>query len=162
MNRDNWRTPRGVFERIDQEFGFDLDAAATAEDSLCERWIQNALVQDWKCHAAWLNPPYSMLSQFVSKAWREVDIGHAGCVAALLPVKSDQPWWSKMVNLASEIRFIERRVYFLTDTGDTGRPHFACCLAVFRQSFDTVCAASSRYRATDSGSDLDFRTGADE
>ena len=35
----DWRTPKGFFRELDQEFHFGLDAAATPENAKCERYF---------------------------------------------------------------------------------------------------------------------------
>jgi len=53
-------TPQYVFDLLDHEFHFDLDAAATADNTKCTRFIspeQNALTMaDWPGKSIFLNP----------------------------------------------------------------------------------------------------------
>lgn len=47
---DEWTTPQSLFEQLDNEFNFDLDAAATRENCKCERFFDAAadgLTQNW-------------------------------------------------------------------------------------------------------------------
>lgn len=47
---DMWETPQELFEKLDGEFHFTLDACATHENAKCKRYFterDNALVQDW-------------------------------------------------------------------------------------------------------------------
>lgn len=49
-NRDDWETPRDLFERCDSIWHFDLDAASNDKNALCERHFtkeQDALEQSW-------------------------------------------------------------------------------------------------------------------
>ena len=48
--REDWRTPPWLFEMLDEEFGFDLDAAALSKNALCGRYIHpktDGLAVDW-------------------------------------------------------------------------------------------------------------------
>lgn len=48
--RDDWETPRDVFERCDEVWHFELDAASNDENALCERHFtkqQDGLKQEW-------------------------------------------------------------------------------------------------------------------
>ncbi len=69
-----WRTPPELFEALDTEFDFVLDAAADRINHLCARWLgpgglaPDALAEDWgrrimlptREGVAFLNPPYSV------------------------------------------------------------------------------------------------------
>ena len=47
---DEWATPRALFRILDEEFHFDLDPCATAENHTCPRYFTKAedgLAQDW-------------------------------------------------------------------------------------------------------------------
>ena len=55
-----WSTPRDLFDELDQEFHFDLDAASTDENALCDRHYtieDDGLAQPWEGNV-WCNPPY--------------------------------------------------------------------------------------------------------
>lgn len=66
-----WRTPERLFEVLNEEFAFGLDAAASREDALCGMFLgpgsdlaEDALSVDWGLYAqgraVWCNPPFSM------------------------------------------------------------------------------------------------------
>ena len=40
---DCWRTPPKLFGSLDNEFSFELDAAATEENKLCQNYLQPSL-----------------------------------------------------------------------------------------------------------------------
>lgn len=47
---DEWATPQYVFDMLNEEFHFTLDAAATAENAKCERFYtkeQDGLKMPW-------------------------------------------------------------------------------------------------------------------
>ncbi|MBV4411833.1 phage N-6-adenine-methyltransferase [Enterobacteriaceae bacterium YMB-R22] len=114
--RDSWRTPPELFSALDAEFCFQLDAAASVENTLCRRYItaeQNTLVTPWRDYITipghvWLNPPYSNIAPFVAKAAAEKLTG-VGCVM-LLPADTSVGWYRQALDTASEIRFITASV----------------------------------------------------
>lgn len=62
----NWRTPPECFIALHAEFGFELDAAANAEDHLLPDWFgpgsphaEDALAVQWDSGTIFVNPPYS-------------------------------------------------------------------------------------------------------
>ena len=74
---DEWGTPPKIFDPLNAEFQFTLDAAATDENALCESYYtleEDGSEQDWAGHTVWVNPPYDAksLTAFVQKAMREV------------------------------------------------------------------------------------------
>lgn len=96
-----WSTPQNEYEKWNSEYHFDLDAAATAANTKCERWLgpgssiaTDALEVDWSLHGRniWLNPPYgSTIGLFLYKAWEASMKGST--VVCLLPARTDTKWW---------------------------------------------------------------------
>ena len=57
---DLWETPQTFFDKLNQEFGFTLDACAVPDNAKCERYYtpeQDGLSQPWD-GVVWCNPPY--------------------------------------------------------------------------------------------------------
>jgi phage N-6-adenine-methyltransferase len=55
---NNWRTPPEIFNKLNAEFKFDLDAAAEWGNAQCEHYLDDALnCSDWPGKRIWLNPP---------------------------------------------------------------------------------------------------------
>lgn len=55
-----WETPQDFFDKLNEEYHFELDVCATAENAKCERYFtkeQDGLKQEWK-GCCWMNPPY--------------------------------------------------------------------------------------------------------
>jgi phage N-6-adenine-methyltransferase len=69
MSGDEWCTPNWLFEWLDRQYNFVLDAACTKENCKCVKGISkelNALVTEWfdekhplQIGNVFLNPPYS-------------------------------------------------------------------------------------------------------
>lgn len=113
--RDDWCTPLSLFRTIDAEFGFTLDAAASANNALCRNYHtveDNALLKPWP-GTVWCNPPYSgKVDEWVSKGFNESRT-NADLVVMLLFARTDTRWFHKYVYPFAEIRFIPGRVKFV-------------------------------------------------
>ena len=47
---DEWETPQGIFDELDKEFHFTLDACAKDQNRKCDRYFtieQNGLQKSW-------------------------------------------------------------------------------------------------------------------
>jgi len=107
---DLWSTPQDFFDKVDQEFHFDLDVCATLENAKCEKFFtreDDGLSQDWT-GTCWMNPPYGReISRWVKKA-SEADAP----VIALLPARTDTKWFHQYIQGKAEITFIKGRLKF--------------------------------------------------
>lgn len=112
-NSDNWETPLDLFERLDQEFNFDLDVCANSLNKKCDKYYtleENGLIQEWKGNI-WCNPPYGRnIVKWVKKAYESSLNGNL--VVMLLPARTDTKWFHDYIYNKSEIRFIKGRLKF--------------------------------------------------
>ena len=69
---DQWATPQSLFDELNAEFGFTLDACASEWNHKVDNYFdeaQNSLVQDWK-GVVWMNPPYGRtIKEWMKKAY---------------------------------------------------------------------------------------------
>lgn len=100
--KDDWRTPRKLFDELHVEFGFTVDGAADESNHLLPRWwgprsreVSDALHTSWRGEIVWCNPPYSMGAQFVEKAAAERN--STSFSVLLLPSRTDTRWWHDYV-----------------------------------------------------------------
>jgi phage N-6-adenine-methyltransferase len=134
---ERWRTPPEIFDRLAEEFPFDLDAAADADMSCCARSLDDALHCEWKARYVWLNPPYGKkLEPFVRKAYTEWKKGNAETIVALIPFRCRAAWWHEcVIGKAEEVRCVRKRPHFLREDGT--RPKFtgSCdsCVILWRR-----------------------------
>lgn len=149
-NVDDRRTPRELFDELDAEFGFNLDAAASSDNRLCAAYWDkrtNALEQRWYGHNVWCNPPYSDIRPWVEKATLEITrVGGPPLIVMLLPAnRTEQAWWQDLIEPGRrdgtiEVRFLRGRLRFDTPDQDYAaqpkgnRPPFGCCLVIWRRS----------------------------
>ena len=110
--RNLWQTPIPLFVALDSEFCLTLDAAASADNALFNRYItaeQDTLITSWgeflvSPGYVWLNPPYSDIGPFVHKAAAE-SRNQIGTVM-LVPADTSVGWFRDAIETASEVRFI--------------------------------------------------------
>jgi len=130
-----WETPQAFFERLDAEFGFTLDAAASSENTKCRDFYairDNALWQSWP-GIVWCNPPYGrLIGKFVRKAYQEAQRGST--VVMLIPSRTDTHYWHNYVMQAKEIRFVRGRLCFAENGNRGSEPApFPSAVIVFKQ-----------------------------
>ena len=110
---DCWSTPREVFDALNSEFGFTLDAAADAENALCVRfftWRDDGLKKDWGKEVVWCNPPYSEAGDWIAKGHESSMNG--ATVVMLLPVRTGNRSWHEHIHGIAEIRWVRGRLAF--------------------------------------------------
>ncbi|MFT8362938.1 MAG: phage N-6-adenine-methyltransferase [Sporolactobacillus sp.] len=129
----DWETPQWLFDQLNEEFDFGLDAAANALNRKCDSWISeeiDALQADWYGDGnVWLNPPYGRhIGQWIEKAYQESRKGMT--VVVLVPARTDTAWWHDWAMQADEIRFIRGRLKFV---GAASSAPFPSAILVFKQ-----------------------------
>lgn len=132
---DLWGTPPDFYAELDDEFGFTLDVCANPETAKCARYFTTAwaypcaclwageaavdgLAQDWGRNVCWMNPPYSDLKAWLTKA---ADAASKGAtVVCLIPARTDTKAWHRFVwdstrhapRPGVQVRLIEGRLKF--------------------------------------------------
>ena len=139
---DEWETPQDVYDRLNDEFDFEVDLAASTDNHKCDHWWakdDDALVQTWHdgFSRGWLNPPYSrgLCAKFIAKAAAERLQGFL--TVMLLPARTDTKAFHAYIYDASkwqaregvEIRFLPGRLKF---GGSTNAAPFPSMVVVFR------------------------------
>lgn len=69
-----------------------------------------------------VNPPYTLLNEFVYKAIEESYIGKKTIL--LLPCKTDQQWFHDLKQWHDDIIWIRRRLKFKNNKDSSMQPHF--------------------------------------
>jgi phage N-6-adenine-methyltransferase len=153
---DEWSTPQDLFDRLDDEFAFAVDMAASAENTKCAGYFgpdrrglcDDALVADFGRalramedgtgrRAFWCNSPYSrgLQGKFIAKAAEERRKGFL--TVMLLPARTDTKAFHAHIYDAAtwsaregvEIRFLPGRLKF---GGATAGAPFPSMIVVFR------------------------------
>lgn len=142
--RQDWETPQDLFDKLNEVYRFDWDAAATASTLKVwakgagsagpyfgpdhrYNWCRDALsIKDWQDAAGfqgrggparvfWLNPPYGRdIRKWMDKAY-EQSRRPGVTVVALTFARTDTRWWHEVVSKAAEVRLLKGRLKFLQD-----------------------------------------------
>lgn len=112
---DNWATPDYLFNKLNEEFNFNLDPCADDLNHKCARYYtikDDGLTKVWGgSDRIFMNPPYGKnISKWVTKARLSAE-NNGALVVALLPARTDTKWWLECMK-ATEIRFITGRLKF--------------------------------------------------
>ncbi len=148
-------TPQWLFDELNAQYGFTLDAAANASNTKCAKFFDlgtDGLSQSWQGEAVWCNPPYSDIPGWVEKAWAEINRGNC-FVAMLLPAnRTEQKWWQELVEPHRDqpsgwvrVRFLPKRINFGVPGNEGAKfnsspPFGICVLTMASQDYTTVAA----------------------
>lgn len=108
--KNSWGTDPMIFNAMNKEFNFSLDAAASDSNHLVENYLtkyDDSLSVDWSAcgyKSAWINPPYGkgLIKRFMAKC---IEQKYKGVTSVLLvPATLDAQWLP--INSISEIRII--------------------------------------------------------
>jgi len=111
-NTDLWATPQDFFNRMNEEFNFELDVCANKENAKCDKYFTqetDGLQQEWN-GICWMNPPYGRgIGEWVKKAYQSSLKG--ATVVCLVPSRTDTKWWHDYC-MKGEIRLVKGRLKF--------------------------------------------------
>lgn len=133
---DRWSTPDGFYTKLNDEFGFTLDACASHDNAKCKKYFDekaNGLEQDWQKATVFMNPPYSNAAAWMAKAREEARKG--ATVVCLVPARVDTKWWHDSVmgqddkGCAQEVRLVRGRLKF---SGAKDGAPFPSAVVVYR------------------------------
>jgi phage N-6-adenine-methyltransferase len=129
--KGDWSTPQELFDELNEEFQFTLDACADESNYKCERYFtkeDDGLIRKWD-GIVWINPPYGRgIGEWIKKAYYESLSG--ATVVMLLPARTDTKWFHDYVTKAKDIRFIIGRLKF---SGHINSAPFPSMIVVFRR-----------------------------
>jgi len=130
-DKDYWETPSKIYNPLDNEFNFYLDAAASEENHKCADYYtesHDSLNQDWYQHfSIFVNPPYGRgLKYWIKKASDEAEMGCT--VVMLIPNRPTKAWFDYIYERVDgdysyggelrkgvELRPLEKRIVFEID-----------------------------------------------
>lgn len=113
--KDDWETPQDLFDELDKEFHFTLDAASSDLNAKCEKHYtieDDGLSQSWAGNNVFLNPPYGRnMKDWMRKAYEESQAENT-TVVVLVPARTDTAWFHDYVYGKAELRFLRGRLKF--------------------------------------------------
>ena len=119
--KDLWQTPKPLFDKLNAEFNFICDVAASRDNSLCDQFIDEKNdslgVHRW-LSSNWCNPPYSNITPWVDKAIDQH--GQGKTIVMLVPSDTSVKWFKKAYESCNEVRFISGRLSFIN--AETQKP----------------------------------------
>jgi len=118
--KDLWQTPKSLFNKLNNEFRFTMDVAASDKNKLCKIYYgekSNALCNYWD-KSNWCNPPYSNIIPWVQKAIKEYERGKT--TVMLVPADTSVKWFKLAYESCNEVRFISGRISFIN--AETQKP----------------------------------------
>lgn len=107
-----WATPQEFFDKLNSEFGFNLDPCATKENAKCSKFYtreDDGLSKKWE-GSVFMNPPYGKeIARWMKKAYESSLQGsHVVC---LVPARTDTKWFHDYA-FKGEVRFLKGRLKF--------------------------------------------------
>jgi site-specific DNA-methyltransferase (adenine-specific) len=111
-----WSTPQEFYNKLDEEFDFDLDPCAIPDNAKCETFFtpeQDGLKQNWEGYSVFCNPPYGRkIKYWVQKCYQESKKPETK-VVMLIPARTDTAYFHDYIyHKAKEIRFVRGRLKF--------------------------------------------------
>jgi len=138
--RQDWNTPKVLFDKLNQEFNFECDLAASKDNALCQKFYteqDDGLKQKWT-GICWLNPPYgdkkSKMVDWIKKAYFETQDNPDLTVVMLIPSRTNTKWFANYCMKAAELKFICGRPKFSDAKHGLPQP---LILVVFKKSENT-------------------------
>lgn len=127
---NEWATPQDLFDKLNAEFSFQLDVAATKENKKCDKFYSledSGLGHDWE-DSNWMNPPYGgHTGDWIQKAYEQSLLGKT--TVCLIVSSTDRSYWHEYIfPYASQIRYIRGRLHF--NNSKSSAP-FASAIIVF-------------------------------
>jgi len=112
---DDYQTPVRVYSEMIDAFGIHIEDCF---DPCPLNANFDGLLIEWK-NINFVNPPYSLLGEFVSKAM----VQRKKCVSVLLlPAKTDQAWFHFIKGF--KIHWFKGRLKFVNEKHHATQPHF--------------------------------------
>ena len=118
----DWCTPIDFFKRLDDEFHFSLDPAATQKTAKCNKYYTpetDGLKASWAGETVFCNPPYGRdISNWVRKGYEEGQKPNT-TVVMLLPARTDTTYFHQYIlnGKAQDVRFLKGRLRFTDEDG---------------------------------------------
>lgn len=131
----DWETPQALFEELDREFHFTLDAASNDGNAKCAKHYtaeDSAFDHDWGGETVFCNPPYGRrIADWVRKCSEEASRPDT-TVVMLIPARTDTKWFQQMILHRAEIRFIPGRLKYETNGKPGDASPFPSMIVVMR------------------------------
>jgi hypothetical protein len=75
--RDNWETPKWLFNKLDEQYNFDVDCCASPRNkktfNFSNNFLNSPVIETFEC--AWMNPPFSKATEMFEHFFKIVRKG---------------------------------------------------------------------------------------
>ena len=115
IKSDLYRTPQWLFNQLNAQFAFTVDAAATKEDSKCDVYFNDGLNSSWDSHRVFCNPPFSQKAAWMDKASYEVHLNNCPVCVMILPMCLDTKAFNEFIDRKFYWRHLPYRISFLDE-----------------------------------------------
>ncbi len=121
--KQNWTTPRSMFDALDAEYRFTLDGASEDGNALLAKALtRDDILVSWAGERVFCNPPWNRIPEFIELA------AFADLAVLLVPARVNARWFHRALALGAVVRFFLGRPRF----GDgKGSSPVDCLLLVF-------------------------------
>ena len=121
--KQDLRTPRTFFDKLNEKYRFTLDGAATSENALLPRYSTENFPKSWQGERVFCNPPWSSIRPFVEMA----PIAEFACL--LVPARTNCKWFHRALELGAKPEFFLSKLNF----GGKHNSPVDCLLLLFGQ-----------------------------
>ena len=111
--RDDWETPRELFQKLNDEFHFTVDLCASDNNALCEKYYtkeNDGMAADLRGERVFCNPPYGR--QETVKWVKKCAESGADVVVMLIPARTDTRAFHDYIWGKAEVRFLKGRLKY--------------------------------------------------
>lgn len=137
--KSDWETPQDLFNRLNDEFHFTLDAAASDLNHKLPHYYtekEDGLAQDWGGGRVFCNPPYGSRETglWTEKCWREAQKPDT-LVVLLIPARTDRKSFHDFIYNKPNvtIRFLKGRLQFEDNGKKMGTAPFPSMICIFNE-----------------------------
>lgn len=122
--KQDWETPDDLFEKLNREFNFSVDLAASNDNKKGRNYIDDIEMYTQLKRlpslltSAYCNPPYNKIKLFVTCCLELIKNTHR-TIVMLVPARTDTKWFSMLWDYEKhtpqpgiEIRFLKGRLKF--------------------------------------------------
>lgn len=132
----DWETPKELFDKLNKEFCFTVDAAALPTNAKCPRFwspAEDGLQQNWGGEKVFCNPPYGRdCWRWIQKGCMESEKPDTVVVMLIAARTSNSEWHDYIFSHAKEVRFIRGRLKFGTQNRTASSAPFPSAVVVFQ------------------------------
>lgn len=129
--KDDWTTPKDLFNKLNDEFDFTVDLCASHDNALCWRYYtkeNSGLDADLTGERVFCNPPYGRKE---TALWiKKCATCGADVAVMLIPARTDTAAFHDYIYGKAEIRFLRGRLKFGGSTNNAAP--FPSMIVIFR------------------------------